>query len=464
MRIAYLVHFYPPTPCGGVGYYTANLAETFAARSSAVGVLCVDLWGEGPDYFNGFTDEVYNGVLIRRLHINWKKAPRPFDWLYDSPVLGEQAREFFAYFRPDVVHVNSCYSLSVRPVIIAKELGLPVVMQLHDYWIICSRHTLLHKDNAICSGPTSTWKCQQCLLAGTKPWRLTGMVMSDGSQQHLFETLARSDSITRLPGLRGMLGCHQERQDRIANMLCGVDVLVTSTGFARDLFVQNGVKHECIKVIPYGNRLDWITSVSRPPSDRLRVGFLGNIIPIKGVHVLLDAYKILRISGHSFDLAIWGDPNVEPAYYASLRSESPADVVWGGKYDRANLPQIMSDLDIVVVPSLWYEVQPFVVQEAFAAGLPVIVSDKSSLAATVQDGVTGLHFDMGSADDLAAQLHRILSEPDLLERLTSNVSPPRTLEQNADEFAYLYATLARRYQGRSDHPKVSMPDSEALTQ
>ena len=151
MRIAFLAHFYPPAACGGAGYYTALLAESCRAHGDEVGVLCVDQWGQGKHYLNGHVEGTHNGVPIRKLLVNWRKAPRPFDWLYDSPVLGEETREYLRKLRPDVVHVSSTYTLSARPIFVAKELGLPVVVHLHDYWFVCARTILLHKDETLCS-------------------------------------------------------------------------------------------------------------------------------------------------------------------------------------------------------------------------------------------------------------------------------------------------------------------------
>lgn len=445
LRIAYLVHFYPPTPCGGAGYYTANLAEAFVRAGAQVSVLCVDQWGQGDQYLNGFKDEIRNGVAIRRLYVNWKKASRPFDWLYYSPILGEQAREFLDQFQPDIVHVSSCYTLSARPIFVAKEMNLPVVMHLHDYWTICARLTLLHKDDVICSGPQTPWKCQECSLTGTKAWRLASLVMGTQWHKRTFEALAKSDWATRQPGLRGNLGNLYERRRLLISATEAADLLIAPTVFAREMLEKHGIAGGRIQVVPNGNPLEWLSEVRRIPSQQsLRIGFLGNVIPTKGVHVLIEAYRRLLHENRRVELAIWGDLEMDSDYALALQDKCPDSVIWGGRYLRSDLPRILGTLDVVVVPSIWYETQGIVIQEAFAARVPVIVSAASSLTESVLDGVNGLHFEMGSAQDLADKLRRLAEEPGLLEGFRTNIPVVRTIAQDVETYSGLYAGLLTR--------------------
>lgn len=442
MRIAYLLHFYPPAPCGGAGYYTAALAECFQAHGAEVGVLCVDRWGLGEKYLNGRLDSEYNRVPVRRLLVNWQKAARPFDWLYDSPILGEQAKAHLQEFRPDIVHVSSTYTLSARPIFAAKELGLPVVVHLHDFWFICARTVLVRKDGRACSGPDSAWKCQQCLLAGTKPWRLTSAILPGPLQERFYALLARSSWMTRQRGMRGMLGDLQSRRRIAIAALQQADALVTPTAYARRILEAGGVPPGRILVMPYGGVWDWTQDLRRAEAGHLRIGFLGNVIPTKGVHVLVEAYRLLRQAGLPVRLQIWGDVSLAPDYYRALCQSAPGDILWGGRYSRSDLARILGGLDIVVVPSVWHETQGIVIQEAFAAGLPVIVSAGTSLVESVLPGKNGLCFEQGSATDLARQVRRLLDEPGLLRRLQAGVPAVRSIEEDVRQLGDIYRQLA----------------------
>jgi glycosyltransferase involved in cell wall biosynthesis len=102
-------------------------------------------------------------------------------------------------------------------------------------------------------------------------------------------------------------------------------------------------------------------------------------------------------------------------------------------------------VDVVVVPSLWYEAYSFLVSEAFAAGLPVLASRLGALADRVRDGVDGLLLPPGDIMAWRAAMQRLLDEPDLLPRLRAGVRPPMTMEEHVDRLETLYAQIILRH-------------------
>jgi len=152
MKVVYLTHFYPPSPCGRAGVYTAALAEAFQKTGIDCHVLYVGDWDTDKQYFNGYSDDVHNGVPVRRLHVNWTKAPRLFDYLYDNPIPAQHIRAYLERTQPDLVHVTSCYTLSAQAIVTPQQMGIPVVVHLVDIWFICPTHQLLRKDGRLCYG------------------------------------------------------------------------------------------------------------------------------------------------------------------------------------------------------------------------------------------------------------------------------------------------------------------------
>ena len=112
---------------------------------------------------------------------------------------------------------------------------------------------------------------------------------------------------------------------------------------------------------------------------------------------------------------------------------------WVGTYERTELPQRMSKVDWVVVPSIWWENSPLVIQEAFVNGKPVICAGIGGMAEKVRDGVDGLHFEVRNPLDLADLLIRAVLEPGLCDRLRGNIRKPLTLEECADAYLALAA-------------------------
>jgi glycosyltransferase involved in cell wall biosynthesis len=109
----------------------------------------------------------------------------------------------------------------------------------------------------------------------------------------------------------------------------------------------------------------------------------------------------------------------------------------------------MHGLDVLVVPSTWYEISPLVILEAFAHGVPVVGADLRNLNSQVRHGVNGLLFRSGDAGDLARQLQRLVDEPDLLPTLAEGISPPCTVEEEVQEVERVYASIVRSGQPAS---------------
>ncbi len=101
----------------------------------------------------------------------------------------------------------------------------------------------------------------------------------------------------------------------------------------------------------------------------------------------------------------------------------------------------MRDIAWVVVPSVWWENSPMVIQEAFMYGRPVICSGIGGMAEKVQDGVDGLHFRVEDARDLAAKLHRAASSPAQWKRLRANVRPVYSMAEAVEAHSSIYRSL-----------------------
>ncbi len=112
-----------------------------------------------------------------------------------------------------------------------------------------------------------------------------------------------------------------------------------------------------------------------------------------------------------------------------------------GQISNDSVGQALAESDVVVVPSLWYENSPVVIQEAFAARVPVIASNLGALTEKVTNEVTGLLFEPGNAGDLRRALLRLAADPILLQRLGDAIQPPRSITDHLRELTSLYQDL-----------------------
>ena len=112
-------------------------------------------------------------------------------------------------------------------------------------------------------------------------------------------------------------------------------------------------------------------------------------------------------------------------------------ITFAGRYTNEQAATVFAEMDALVVPSTWYENTPFVVLEAFAAGVPCIASDLGGLSEVVDHESNGLLFAPGNAKSLANAINRMVTEPDLYQRLKPQAPP--SIAANLDRFAAIYA-------------------------
>jgi len=183
---------------------------------------------------------------------------------------------------------------------------------------------------------------------------------------------------------------------------------------------------------------------SRPtPPGKLTFGYIGTLMPTKGVHVLIDAF--LKLPEGRAELRIYGPaPNKYHLGYLRMleqKTGSRNDIALLGEYKMEAIGDILCEVDAVVVPSIWHENSPLTIHEAFLAGVPVITSNIGGMAELVSDGVNGLHFKVGDAEDLSSKLMMLIENPAMATELSAHVPTIKSIEENAAELEAMYDEL-----------------------
>ncbi len=268
---------------------------------------------------------------------------------------------------------------------VKAQTGLPVVLTLHEYLAICANHgqMITRPGKSLCHSATAD-RCANCFPDA---------------------------------GQAGM----KTRHDIFQQAFSHVDRFVSPSQFLLERYVDWGVPRQRIALIENGlaGYTAPLQRVARAASAPVVFSYFGQINPFKGMDVLLDAMDLLardadlqgrfqiRAHGNRVGLSPEFEARMDAAIATHDFFEAP------GPYDNRMIMQLMGEADYVLVPSRWWENSPVVIQEAFAARCPVICSGIGGMAEKVVDGVSGYHFRMGSAQDLAATLRRALTGPGL---------------------------------------------------
>jgi glycosyltransferase involved in cell wall biosynthesis len=448
VRILHALHFFLPRHSGGTEVYTLRLARAQAKRH------------EVALFYSEKIHSRRNYELLRRttegldcrVVVNNLLYP-DFRATFDNPAIEARFCEVLADLRPDVVHVQHLMLLSMGIVEAARRAGARVVLTLQDFWLWCARMgQLLTSDGAICSGP-QPGKCARCLA--DFPYT------QKRGARHAFrgiELMRRafgvdlSPLVEKVRGWRPLLerrrprprgaplpeGDLELRARRSAGLVEAVDHFVAPSRLLRERAIEWGVPAAKIALLRYGVDLPPKRSPRRyAPDGRVRFAFLGTPAPHKGVHVLLDAFRAAGLK--SAQLSIWGSSSADPNYFADLRRRAQGLAVrFPGAIPNAQVPAALEQTDALVVPSLWLENWPVVVQEARLMRVPVIASRIGGLAEGVRHGVDGLLFEPGDAVGLAAALRRIAREPRLLARFAANATLPPAMEEHERALEAIY--------------------------
>jgi glycosyltransferase involved in cell wall biosynthesis len=444
VKILFTIHQFFPDHRAGVEIVTLGLARELKARGHEPLVFAAkrSIPGSGIEPYET-QDYEYEGIPVRRVGRPEEGLSRPYHLNFRNEAMAEKVREYVLQTRPDVAHAMHLQGLSASVLPTFKEFGVPVVFTAADFWSLCPVVDLRRHDGALCTGPEVT-HCVRCIASRNPDPRVRNTLASvPGALLKIADGLSRTP-LSRLSRSLQQVGAVRERPAYIRKNLEAVDRVVAYTELTQSLLVSNGIGAGKTLISPYGIEVSDIAQAAqeRRPSPSLRLGFVGTLAPHKGCDILLRAFKRLP-PGLDTTLSIHGDLDQYPSFVRELRGLTGDDdrIFFHGAFLREEVGRALSEMDVLVVPSRWYENAPGVIFEAFAARLPVVATDLGGLSEFVRHGENGLLFELENASDLARQLRRLCEDQGLLERLRRGIRPVKTVRENADELERLYASL-----------------------
>jgi glycosyltransferase involved in cell wall biosynthesis len=489
MRIIQVVHGFPPESLGGTETYAAQISSALAARGHEVQVFTRSNDAKRPEYE---VDRVIrDGLLTTRINNTFRRLEN-FIQSYDNPEISRQFGTFLDTTAPDIVHVHHLMYLSTGCVQEATRRGIPVVMTLHDYWLICQRGRFLKPDLSLCPGQSDDG-CARCfshLLAGKltpvyqrfKPAPGTYLWLRDllrwthakyaavrptppqareqiRQRMHHIRELCQQVSLFLAPSrfLRERFITFGVPAEKIVFSECGLPPLVFNSddehqtvtpaqpvpGFHRGVGIQ-GNQPQASSSSPW---IPAFAGMTRPePAHRpLIFGYIGVVDPVKGIHHLVEAFEPLtnaelRIYGGETDYAPYPDRG---EFLAQLRRSPHIRMM--GRYEHRELGRILGEVDVVVVPSIWYENAPLVIREAFLAKRPVVTAAFGGMREWIQEGVNGLLFRPRDVADLRRTLERLIADPSLVKKLSHQFPKVQSIAADAEAIEDHYRALIEKH-------------------
>ncbi len=379
MKICRIIYTYSPYQVGGGDIYAAKISRALATNGHKEVIISISQSHKDIIEENGNV-KIYRfpPANVSALHMIAKRhlLLQGIWTLLDiySPYAYYKILSVLKKEIPDVVHIHTPIDLTLAVFDAVANVGLPMVLTIHDYIFLCRRFVLLHSNGDICTESNINPFCR------------------------IYRQFCRS----------------------ILNNK--VDMVISPSQFSLELYKLNGFfRNTQGRILPHGidvNIPDYPRNVEniRKKDKILNILYAGGLTKHKGVHVLINAFKIIK--NQNLRLHIVGGG----AYDKRLKNLADNDgrIVFHGKFLNNDMQKFYYDSDVLVVPSIWYEVRSNVIPEAFRAGIPVIGSKIGAIPEFVRDNYNGFLFNPGDEIQLKEILENIAASPDKLKTLGKN--------------------------------------------
>ncbi len=397
MKILYINSLYSPLIEGGAEISLKLIVEGMKSLGHEVVVLSLM-----PEV--GLKNEDIDGVKVYRAGLQnsyWpyskarKKKVTRLAWHYrdqSNQAMADVVKEILKAEKPDIV---SCHNLAGWSAAIWQPIhdaGIPIVQVLHDLYLLCPNSNMFKNEQTCVS------QCFSCKIL-------------------------RSN--------------HAEMSKQVAAVV-GISNSILSR------FISFGYFQNASKNIIYNTR-----TVSNPPfktsrkeDQPIRYGYLGTISRVKGLNWLIDQFKKL-----DFDASLSIAGKGEKAYKEELKELAKNSNIDFVGY--VNSTEFLSEIDVLIVPSLWEEPLGMVAIEALANHVPVIANKRGGLQETVNDGVNGLYCYDVNPDSLSVAMRKLYENPDQYNQFSQAARESVASILDADRLIAEYETVLKQALGKS---------------
>ncbi|MBZ4645370.1 MAG: hypothetical protein JG777_859 [Clostridia bacterium] len=401
MKILYLVHTFYPQTHSGTEKFILNLSTAMQTLGHEVKIITYSF------YEDSFYDEIKDNVMIKEfkykdvpvIAIKLKNEDSLIKYDLEVSLLDEAAKHILKNEKPDIIHVGHPMRMGAF-IKASKKFKIPYIATLTDFYFMCPKIILLDSSYNICTGPDRGRKCDNLC------------------PDIIFST--------------------KDRFKIAEDILLNAKKLIAPSNFVKTIFKKE-FNNISVRVINHG--IDYSKTKKNNKTykkgDKITFGYAGALIYHKGVHLIIRAWK--EINSKNKSLKIYGTGEKELLCLSIIKNKLK-DIELCGIFTEDKVGDIFSNIDVMIVPSIWNETYCLVVYEALACNVPVIVSDIGALTEKIKNGINGFTFDCGNYEQLSKIIEMITENPEILNSLKRNIynSTVQTLGKEAQEYEKIY--------------------------
>ena len=438
MKIIFVLNHFLPDQLGGTEVYVFNLMQQLTLKG--LNVIAVI-----PNYGKDKTEEYFVG----KQRVIKFAEPSEVD---RSLIMGKIDPKGLIYFgeilkkeNPDIVHFHDLEAgngITVRHIEISKQMGFKNIMTFHLSGYSCQTGNLMYKDKIYCDGKIKVEKCSACYYESKNAGFFVTSVL------HTLSSILFKIGIDST-GWNNKLGTAvsfsfliKKLKANLEKIAFNCEALISLTEWYKKILIQNGLPADKISFISQGLTTQAVSkNEERTQPDYLKIIFVGRISSLKGVHLLIKAVSELDENNSMLD--IYGhDLNDDYSHYLKTLSGKMSNINWKGVLVPEQVVTTMSNYSVLCLPSTFSEMSPLVIQEAFAAGIPVIASNVYGNAEQISDGKNGWLFTFNDSHDLRSKLQQLITDPSLIENAKKHIQPVKSFVNVAEEHIHLYKSIS----------------------
>lgn len=433
MKIFFSLNHFLPDRLAGIEMYTFSLARSLQGAGTEVAVLI-------PNFDSAQNDTyTYEGIRVICYAENSKSSRKM--------ILGKTVPEGLAAYRailederPDIVHfqeLSTGRGVGIYHVQAVAAMGIKILLTCHLSTYSCQTGSLVYKDERLCDGIIRTHRCTACAYHSRGINGAKSVALQAASKFLYGIGINSSNWNSSLGTALGFPFLIDKKKKELLQLSQLCDKIIVLTRWYQKILVANGVRADKIKYCAQGLTGVAVAANKRQSSLPIRVVFIGRVSKYKGVHLLLEAMQ--QLPADKIQVDIYG-PVTEDEYarLCVTLSKNMVNVKWKGIIDPDKVIAMLSGYDLLCLPSTFSEMSPLVIQEAYAAGIPVLASNVYGNAEQVQDGLNGWLFDFKSVPSLTEKLRMLINNPALIDLAKDHIPVTRSFDELAGEHMEMY--------------------------
>ena len=427
MRILHYCLGFPPFRTGGMTKYCMDLMNEQNKAGHEVALLWPGTYKNTSKKCSIKKKKNQNGIgnyeIINPLPVPLLEGIKNTE-VFMVPKVKNVFVEFFENYRFDVFHVHTLMGLPVEIIEAANKAGVKTIYTTHDYFGICPKCSLM-QGNVLC---TDDHDCRDCINCCKKALSIKKIRFL---QSHIYKLVKNNSIVKKLrrnhiknlnsgyqnydnqstTGDISMAHSYVQLRKYYINMLNMFNVIHFNSNQTKEIFSRYLTFKNNVVVCNISNSSISDNKKKRSVHSPLHFGYIGPLNSVRKGFVFLEAVldELYRENPGKFELHA----------YQQFETDKPY-IVCHETFSHSSLPEVMDTIDMLIVPSIWYETYGFTVLEALSYGVPVCISDNVGAKDIIVKGETGDIFHLNTVNAKEV-LSKYINDSSLLEEINNNI-------------------------------------------